>query len=497
MQRLRLLALVLVVSLLAGSVGSSTAQGTGAAPSVEAKKKCKRVKRKVHGRTRTVRVCRKVRPAPTLPSKVSVTLDSEHAATASISAASGGSLTAGGVTLTVPAGAVSSTTRVTMTPVTRLGGLRGQVLGAVEFQPDGARLLKPVTLTIAVPSTSDLVAFSYAGNGGAFHLYPLKVDAGKATLELVHFSGYGVGEHLPGPSFASLLRQLNAEVKPIVKQAGENPAVFEQAVSRYSTWKTEVDRLAAAKRAKFTQSIHALEFDLAVALRVLASEQHDKCVGTHDVVGTGKAINHALDLLAAASLLLPDTPILDAANYASELRHKCESFELDFTSKITWTGAGHPVISDVRVKGLKLNAANGWTNDAPLDYWSFIRPIPPVLAECKIVEKRLPEKPFAAKLDPVDEWYDGGSPPLISATVSPGTAREERKVDCPKNSFTQVDRLWQLGFYFQHKSLSFAINEWEYVGQSVFARRTYGGTSVAYGDIVSEYTTFVLRHTPE
>ena len=46
-------------------------------------------------------------------------------------------------------------------------------------------------------------------------------------------------------------------------------------------------------------------------------------------------------------------------------------------------------------------------------------------------------------------------------------------------------------------ALAFTVDKWQYVGQSIFARRTYSGSTVSYGDTVSEQTTFTLRHTPE
>ena len=246
-----------------GGAVSSAAQATGAVPTaLDAKKKCTLVKKKVRGKVRKVRVCKKVKkkakpkPAPSLPAKVSVTLDSAHAATASISAGSGGTLSAGSATLTVPAGAVAATTTVTMTPVTRLGGLGGKVLGAVQFQPDGLRFFKPVTLTFPVSSTSGLKGFSYSGDGSDFHLYPVKVEGGKATLELVHFSGYGVGEQLPSPAVDKVRKHLNSVVKPAVEQAKRDSAYFEFALIR--TWEFVLE-MAALPSAGFVELLGDLQ----------------------------------------------------------------------------------------------------------------------------------------------------------------------------------------------------------------------------------------------
>jgi hypothetical protein len=82
--------------------------------------------------------------------------------------------------------------------------------------------------------------------------------------------------------------------------------------------------------------------------------------------------------------------------------------------------------------------------------------------------------------------------------VMAGVAEEEATVTCP-GSDTRVEHhgLWSLGLQSLHGSLAFTVDKWQYVGQSVFARRTYSGSGVSYGDNVSEQTTFTLRHTPE
>ncbi len=490
MRRLRLLVLVLAASLLAGGAVSAAAREAGAVPSVEAKKKCKIVKKRVHGKIKRVRVCTKPKPAPSLPSKVSVTLDSAHVATASISADSGGTLSAGGATLTMPAGAVAETTSVTMTPVTKLGGLTGQLLGAVQFQPDGLELLKPVTLTIDVPSTSDLQAFSYAGNGSDFHLYPLKVEAGTAILKLFHFSGYGVGQHLPS-SVDALRKQLNNSVKPAVTKATHDRQAFFNAVLVYTGWKNAVNSRSDTRRA-FATDIADLEEKLAVALERIADQEHEDCVTTHDIVRTGKKINDAIGLVTEVVGHGFSGPIYDAVEYAIGQQIKCERFELDFDSEITGTPGGF--VGDVRVEGVKLNSDNHWTNQAPLDYWSF-QLSPP--SGCSMEATFQTVKPFTAKLGDPGDWYNGASPPSISMQVFVGEPSEHVTWVCPVNSVPSVEYLWWNGMIARHGLTPFTIGDWKYVGQSLFAERTYTGSSVGGGGIWSERTTFKLRHTPE
>jgi hypothetical protein len=489
--------------LLAAGTTTAAVHQAGATPLAVAKKKCKIVKKKVHGRVRKVRVCKKVKPKPTptpsLPASVSVTLDSAHAATASIGAADGGTLSAGGATLTVPAGAVAGATTVTMTPVAQVGGLRGHVLAAVQFAPDGLQFQKPVTLTIPVSSTNAVQGFTYGANGSGFHLYPVTVQDGKATFELVHLSGYGIGEELPPPAVDRLRKYLNTEVKPAVEKATHDSRYFVLAVIAADQFVLELVDLPSAEFRDFYPELKALLSDVAVALRLFADDQHLKCVELHEIVETAKELRYTSAFLLIL-LALNVQELTDAWSYAREQVTKCESFELDFNSEITWTsGPGHtPGTRTLRVRviGLKLNAANAWSNQSPLDYWSFNFP---AVANCSISSVLSTERPFTAKLTGVDAWPDGGSPPQISMNVNIGRAREDTTLNCPGNSgpIVQHEYLWSLGMGTRHGGEAWTIADWTYIGHSVFAQRTYRGSSVVAGDTATEQTTFTLRHTPE
>jgi hypothetical protein len=105
---------------------------------------------------------------------------------------------AAGVTyrLVVPAAALREPVRITLTPVNSIAGLPldKELLGAVEFQPDGLRLASPASLTITTTHAFDrreLAAFGYRAQGDDFHLRP-SADTGNAiTLPVSHFSTDG------------------------------------------------------------------------------------------------------------------------------------------------------------------------------------------------------------------------------------------------------------------------------------------------------------------
>jgi hypothetical protein len=141
------------------------------------------------------------------PLAVTPTLDTTNAVTQLVSAINGGTLTTTGAdgsvfTLTFPANALVSDEQITMTPLTSTAGLpvSGGLLAGVDLQPDGLRLLQPVTLTIqpAVSvSCNQQIGFGYHGTGQEFYFQPLGLTQ-TITINLEHFSAAGVGQGQAG-----------------------------------------------------------------------------------------------------------------------------------------------------------------------------------------------------------------------------------------------------------------------------------------------------------
>ena len=461
------------------------------APSADAKKKCKIVKKRVHGHVKRVRVCTTVKPKPaaSLPSTVSVTLDSAHAATATVTPGAGVTLTAGGATLTVPAGAVARPTTVTMTPVSKLGGLKGKIAGAIQLEPNGLQLLQPVTLTLDVSSRSGLKAFTYTGSGTELHLYPVKIAGGKATVNLIHFSGYGVGEGLPSPAASKVRQFMTTQVKPLVESAKGDSRNFPSAAFR--TWELVLDMAALPTDdfVKLYPELLAVEADLGAALRKFADDEHKSCVETHDIVRSARNTEYALWLVFPLATLPGAQALGDSVAYARQQVKKCESLELDVESTITYDrGDVGKDVMHVRVLHLKLNADNNWTNEAPLEYVSIT--VHPGDCGAPATSSRL-DQPFKAKLVASWESY----PPKLSMEVSPGAAVELLDWDCPAPVGHQhlETSFWSGGFLLLHGPPPLTIDDWSNVGGSLVAEKTYRLTNIN----ISELTTFVLRHTPE
>src|SRR5689334_11573021 len=80
----------------------------------------------------------------------------QGAATTATIGPEGGTLSAGGDVLHVPAGALSAPQAITMIPLSSLGGSPlGGSFGAVQLEPTGLHFLVPATLTIQVPAGID------------------------------------------------------------------------------------------------------------------------------------------------------------------------------------------------------------------------------------------------------------------------------------------------------------------------------------------------------
>ena len=134
---------------------------------------------------------------------VNVKLDAGHAATQHIPV-EGGTLRATAAdgtryTLTLPKDALLKDVTVTMTPVSLIEGLHlsGKTVTAVHLAPEGLGLFKPATLLIE-PGTpvplKEQISFAFEGSGQKLHLYPLTKDPKTIAFDIMHFSGYGMGQ---------------------------------------------------------------------------------------------------------------------------------------------------------------------------------------------------------------------------------------------------------------------------------------------------------------
>ncbi len=165
---------------------------------------------------------------------------------------------------------------------------------------------------------------------------------------------------------------------------------------------------------------------------------------------------------------------------------------------ITTTGAsGGRAVSHVRVQGLKLNLANKFSNQAPLDYVAFsFSPLPCSWATYGNGDGDAPFKATILDLDLAHATGIGAHPnPTLNVFV--GKATEFIDYSCPHVPPVHMEShaYWNVISAF-HGGFSFTIDDWDF-GSSSFAHKTYAKTIFPGGGSISELTTFDLRHTPE
>ena len=189
------------------------------------------------GQRRTVG---RLRVLPAFTGAVKLKVDRKRAARAGIGPA-GGTVAARGrdgtrYRLTVPAGALSGRTAITITPVRAFAGLPltgGSALG-VRLQPDGLRFAKPATLAITAarrPPRKMLAFNDPAGPG--FEVGSVARSGRTLRLAVPHFSGAGAGGANPadfaavvGPLIAGVGDMTQGQVEILIALIGDWQALF-------------------------------------------------------------------------------------------------------------------------------------------------------------------------------------------------------------------------------------------------------------------------------
>lgn len=186
--------------------------------------------------------------APVTP-PLSITSEDNQAASAAVGEA-GGTVVATAsdgttYTLEVPSGALAGPETITIVPVTAVGGLplRGGLVAAVRFAPDGLELLQPATLTIDLPqqpAATGLVGFGFQGSGESFHLDLVEVQGSRLVFSVSHFSGVGTGIALTGDIQQILARPPNDpefralnEIASLFAQGETDPTLYKFHLSEW------------------------------------------------------------------------------------------------------------------------------------------------------------------------------------------------------------------------------------------------------------------------
>jgi hypothetical protein len=458
--------------------------------------------------------------------------------------------------LTVPAGALLSDERVSLTPITTVDGLpfsRGLAAG-VQLEPSGLRFGNFVTLEVTghppVPADEE-TGFLYQQDGDEFQLYPVQEDAGKTTFRIMHFSGVGIargteaernaqllrattdvegrltqqlaalfrpGEPVDSAAVEATLRAFHDQIiKPLVTAALTDDGLAVQAINKYLGWGRLVQLLADDE---FMAEERRLLTDQWIEIiKNAAVKAHRRCVDE----SRPEELPSILSWWRQLSLMgLADEMPTDLWTAISS----CARFELDFHTKIVQE-------HEFNVEGPEL-----WKGEAFAEN-VIIEPDPQTLQQrgtkaAQYVDFRVeipPHEPGTGCWRGGGDWArtfpftvarlemdlnpiqrpDGsyGYPEFergrIAVSVTPFSTREYQFwADCGGSTGEGGWGTW-LGITFlglhqdeQGEFGSIVFTDWTVPagGGSLLGAKTYFRTKTVTGDKTSEETTLELYHAP-
>ncbi len=168
-------------------------------------------------------------PTSSTPGGKNISLETSRAVSDSVGPA-GGSLTARGAdgiayTLLIPAGALVTTAKITLTPIASEEGLpmSGGFAAGVDLAPVGLHFARAAQLTIAPapapPTGMVTAAVSFEGDGDSLGLAIFAEDQGGLTASVTHFSGLSVtfGTTADVQALAALVTTASAS-QPFINQ---------------------------------------------------------------------------------------------------------------------------------------------------------------------------------------------------------------------------------------------------------------------------------------
>lgn len=533
------------------------------------KQTCTTVKK--HGKK--VRVCKPAKTPSSLPIHPSdglpaVTVaphtDAGHAVTKTIPV-DGGEISATGVdgtvyTLTFPKGSLVADQVITMTPLSGVDKIPGghPLAAGVQLDPEGLQLGQPASLTIKLAKSipvQNQVSFASGDSGADFHLYPQSYDPQTVTMQISHFTEYGV---FPGSaidvftemkygtlSYLSLAEQFRAvlgEVRQADLMGQPEPYTWQQIDAKFTAvveaWyeqkvlpgmelavdpNADDEQAAAAIHEVFTweRQIQLMGTDkehpdlevkwnkllgmVQTAVKNAYIRARDRCIQKHDlsVIQWFGSIEHTIELMG-----YDFGPLL---NFYKDLP-ACLHFELDVDTTYTARSSGHGASMDtsghVQVAALPLTLDNNFrfvSGSKQIDYLQFNAS--GGAGSCSVTPAGTTlGNPFSARLTLVSNpvMTPKGTPaqqPKLTLTVDPGTAQEHVHLTCPGQYDHVFDYSQFTGLWDDAAGIGHTFSDWTILGGATYATYTSGTKTFTYsvgGDTVvfTMSTTMTLRHTP-
>jgi hypothetical protein len=486
-------------------------------------------------------------PSTANPLTIAVTPDTALAVTQTIPAEGGVlSVTAPNgthFTLAIPANALLSEEEIVMTPLKSASGLplSGGLVAGVQLAPEGLRLMRPATLAIEGAPDIDpqlqAIGFGYHGNGSEFHLRPLTQGHNRFSLEVMHFSGYGIVagtaveivtqaiQHAPTAPDDSTVQAAAADFDQIALLSAWfdvieytyfqmdhpdidiEPDVVAKGVAIFQTWLELVHNGGLEK--EFASQIDQGWQDML--MRAFYTVLHNSVICERGDASQVIKIMRLARMIQALPAEKRDTLATpkDMQSMEREVR-SCATFEMDFDSTLIHEvpnvkPVGQPHDSHLRAENIRVQfGIDGKLvapSQAPLVYQSLnlAGSIEGCPAEINLADGDF--KLVDAHINLNNIW---GTSPKLLFKFDPGRPQETITHHCPHgvNLVFNPD-FWHIGFWRLHwaelqiPTQTFTFSSWHFVGKSLYAdkiidRPVSGGT-----DYYGGTTWLVLTHKPE
>lgn len=476
----------------------------------------------------------------------------------------GGTLTATGADgteyqLVIPQDALLGTQRVTMTPVSSIGGLplSGGLMGAVELEPHGLQLSHPATLTIDPPGTDPPLtqqsAFVAHAGGEDFHLHPVGPE-GTATIRVMHFSSTGIGlgtaddrayvDAHPGRRPLAQLEQALAEptrakragearrqfsplsgpmmafydevVKPKLQAAETNEALAPDAISHALGWDRQLQLVGLAVGPEYEARNTDLYTRLAKILQHAINETYNRCVVEHSLPAGARLLGWSRQ----AGLLGFEAMSVDGF----EKFTRCARFEVGFDSTVTTrgsidgdtldqehNGSFRVVVSDLMIEFGTGAIPTGTLTHNGSTYSSTIRYAPN--QDCQLVTTTTIDSLSTGKLAASIAFdinpFEAPPPPLVEpprkhklrlhVQQNPVETYKHQNSGCDDSSSTSTDWKWSHIFadFHQHSAaLEIEMDAFEQIGDLIGSAHFTGSRTDGGGTTFTEDTRVELYHRP-
>ncbi len=449
--------------------------------------------------------------------------------------------------LEIPAGALLLATKIALTPVASVTGMPvGSRPRAVQFSPDGLRLLNPATLTItptAPVPTDQQLGFAYLADGKDLIAATLDLGSSEVRLSISHFSGAGFTEAAAAVLDAAIAalrggtieRQLESQLSLMLRRArdaqllGEpiDPELFAKIDAIHKQYEEQVlkPRFAAmgedcAEAERAVQTILSYERDRQLlgmgggetvdskwprlfdkAALACVREEFAACVEHHRIFLMLVVYQRVLNF-AAEHTLSPAT-----LEEALDLTVKCLTFrlELESTGKLDipfggWTSTVEAAIT-IKYRAEPVGLIGGHGEYVNTSYSL-------VMGDCGTTTT-----PGGGTLAVLGLLYEveagapdanGGYPDAgvtdLTLVYSPDNSTEKATVSCPDSPPLAFDiPAWSTSFFDAHVEMldtgGLKETRWDVSGGELYAEKEWDLPGVAdpHG---SEKGSFTLYHTP-